>query len=206
MRLLFGLLSYLFAAIAIVSGAAAFLFSAVESAVRMVPAQQETPKIAPRVQAWLDRNAEGLVYAEKERAEVVPPTGECSLAARPSPSMGPAFPEPDGDLSGYLMNLEDTKMHISGESLLVILVVGLIAGWLAGQIVQGTGFGIVGDVIIGIVGAFIGSWLLPQLGVHLGSGIVAAIANATIGALILLLIIRLVRGGAGWRGGWARRW
>jgi hypothetical protein len=68
MRLLFGLLSYLFAAIAIVSGAAAFLFSAVESAVRMVPAQQETPKIAPRVQAWLDRNAEGLVYAEKERA------------------------------------------------------------------------------------------------------------------------------------------
>ena len=59
-------------------------------------------------------------------------------------------------------------MHISGESLLIILVVGLIAGWLAGQIVQGTGFGIVGDLIIGIIGAFIGSWLLPQLGIHLG--------------------------------------
>ena len=58
----------------------------------------------------------------------------------------------------------------------------LIAGWLAGQIVQGTGFGIVGDLIIGIVGAFIGSWLLPQLGIHLGSGIIAAIINATIGA------------------------
>jgi uncharacterized membrane protein YeaQ/YmgE (transglycosylase-associated protein family) len=60
------------------------------------------------------------------------------------------------------MSLEDTKMHMSNESLLIILGVGLIAGWLAGQIVQGTGFGIVGDLIIGIVGAFIGSWLLPH--------------------------------------------
>jgi uncharacterized membrane protein YeaQ/YmgE (transglycosylase-associated protein family) len=110
------------------------------------------------------------------------------------------------DLSGYPMSLEDTKMHMSNESLLIILGVGLIAGWLAGQIVQGTGFGIVGDLIIGIVGAFIGSWLLPQLGIHLGSGIIAAIINATIGALILLLIIRLVRGGGGWRGSWRRRW
>ena len=92
-------------------------------------------------------------------------------------------------------------MHMSNESLLIILGVGLIAGWLAGQFVQGTGFGIVGDLIIGIVGAFIGSWLLSQLGIHLGSGIIAAIINATIGALILLLIIRLVRGGGGWRGG-----
>jgi uncharacterized membrane protein YeaQ/YmgE (transglycosylase-associated protein family) len=83
--------------------------------------------------------------------------------------------------------------------------VGLIAGWLAGQIVQGTGFGIIGDLIVGIVGAFIGSWLLPQLGIHLGAGIVAAIINATVGALILLLIIRLVRGGGGWRGNWGRR-
>jgi uncharacterized membrane protein YeaQ/YmgE (transglycosylase-associated protein family) len=104
------------------------------------------------------------------------------------------------------MSLEDTKMHMSNESLLIILGIGLIAGWLAGQIVQGTGFGIVGDLIIGIVGAFIGSWLLPQLGIHLGSGIIAAIINATIGALILLLIIRLVRGGGGRRGSWGRRW
>ena len=57
-------------------------------------------------------------------------------------------------------------MHMSNESLLIILGVGLIAGWLAGQIVQGTGLGIVGDLIVGIVGAFIGSWLLPQLGVQ----------------------------------------
>ena len=97
-------------------------------------------------------------------------------------------------------------MYLSGESLLIILVVGLIAGWLAGQIVQGTGFGIVGDLFIGIVGAFIGAWLLPRLGIHLGSGIIAAIANATIGAVLLLLVIRLVRGGGGWRGSWGRRW
>ena len=96
-------------------------------------------------------------------------------------------------------------MHMSGESLLIVLVVGVIAGWLAGQIMHGTGFGIVGDLIIGIVGAFIGSWLLPQLGIHLGAGIVAAIINATVGALILLVIISLVRGGGGWRGRWGRR-
>lgn len=90
-------------------------------------------------------------------------------------------------------------MHMSGESLLIILLVGVIAGWLAGQIVQGTGFGLVGDLIIGIVGAFIGSWLLPQLDIHLGAGLVAAIVNATIGAVVLLVIIKLVRGGGGWR-------
>jgi uncharacterized membrane protein YeaQ/YmgE (transglycosylase-associated protein family) len=98
---------------------------------------------------------------------------------------------------------EDIKMNMSGENLVVILLVGLIAGWLAGQIVRGGGFGIVGDIAIGIVGAFIGGWLLPQLGVHLGVGIVAAIIDATIGAVVLLLIIRLIgqgrRGGFGWR-------
>ena len=82
-------------------------------------------------------------------------------------------------------------MNMSSESLLVILFVGLVAGWLAGQIVRGTGFGIVGDLIIGILGAFIGSWLLPRLGIHLGSGIISAIANATIGAVLLLFVVRL---------------
>jgi len=89
-------------------------------------------------------------------------------------------------------------MNMSSESLLVILFVGLVAGWLAGQIVRGTGFGIVGDLIVGILGAFVGSWLLPQLGIHLGSGIISAIANATVGAVLLLFIVRLLRGGGGW--------
>jgi uncharacterized membrane protein YeaQ/YmgE (transglycosylase-associated protein family) len=86
-------------------------------------------------------------------------------------------------------------MRLSNESLLVILFVGIVAGWLAGQIVRGSGFGLIGDLLVGVVGAFVGSWLLPQLGVHLGVGLVAEIANATIGAIILLLLIRLFRGG-----------
>ncbi|MGA8928165.1 MAG: GlsB/YeaQ/YmgE family stress response membrane protein, partial [Pseudolabrys sp.] len=57
-------------------------------------------------------------------------------------------------------------MHITGESLLVILIVGLIAGWLAGKIVEGSGFGLIGDMAVGIVGALIGSWLMPRLGIH----------------------------------------
>jgi uncharacterized membrane protein YeaQ/YmgE (transglycosylase-associated protein family) len=89
-------------------------------------------------------------------------------------------------------------MNLSGESILIILLVGLIAGWLAGKIVQGTGFGLIGDIAISIVGAFIASWLLPRLGIGLGVGLIRAIVNATIGAVLLLVIIRLVRGGGRW--------
>ncbi len=97
-------------------------------------------------------------------------------------------------------------MHISGESLLIILIVGLIAGWLAGEIVTGSGFGLIGDIAIGIVGAFIGSWLLPQLGIHLGHGIVAAIIVATIGAVLVLFIVGLIRRGYPRRRSWYRHW
>ena len=82
---------------------------------------------------------------------------------------------------------------MQGESLLVIIVVGVIAGWLAGQLVQGTGYGLIHDLIIGVVGAFIGGWLLPRLGIGLPAGIVGVIIVATIGAIVLLLIIRLIR-------------
>ena len=102
-------------------------------------------------------------------------------------------------------------MNISSESLLVILFVGIVAGWLAGQIIQGTGFGLVGDLVVGVAGAFIANWIFPQLGIRLGTGIVSEILEAAIGAALLLLIIRLVRGrsrwGGGWGdGGWRRRW
>jgi len=86
-------------------------------------------------------------------------------------------------------------MHLSGESLLVILFVGLIAGWLAGKIVRGTGFGIVGDILIGIAGAFVASWLFPKLGVRLGVGLTREIIDSAIGAIILLLVVRLIRTG-----------
>jgi uncharacterized membrane protein YeaQ/YmgE (transglycosylase-associated protein family) len=87
---------------------------------------------------------------------------------------------------------------MSGESILVILIVGLVAGWLAGKIVRGTGFGLIADLCIGIVGALIGGWLLPRLGVHLGGGIVDAIITATLGAILLLVVLRLVKGRGRW--------
>ena len=85
-------------------------------------------------------------------------------------------------------------MYLSNQSLLVILVVGIVAGWLAGRVMRGGGFGLIGDLVVGLIGAFIGDWLLPQLGIHLGVGIVALIINAFIGAVVLLLILRLVSG------------
>jgi uncharacterized membrane protein YeaQ/YmgE (transglycosylase-associated protein family) len=97
-------------------------------------------------------------------------------------------------------------MNISGESLLIILAVGIAAGWLAGQIVQGTGLGLVGDLVVGIAGAFFASWIFPQLGVDLGSGIVSAIVEAAIGAVLLLVIIRLVHGRSRWGGSWGGMW
>lgn len=82
---------------------------------------------------------------------------------------------------------------MSLEGLLIILVVGAIAGWLAGQIMRGTGFGLIWNIVIGLVGALIGGWLLPRLGIVIGGGILGAIINATIGAVILLAIVGLVQ-------------
>jgi len=86
-------------------------------------------------------------------------------------------------------------MHLSNEGLLIILFVGLVAGWLAGQIVRGTGFGIIGDILVGVAGAFIASLLFPRLGIHLGSGLISEIIYSAIGAIILLLVVRLLRNG-----------
>jgi uncharacterized membrane protein YeaQ/YmgE (transglycosylase-associated protein family) len=86
-------------------------------------------------------------------------------------------------------------MHISSESLIVILFVGLVAGWLAGKVVRGTGFGIIGDIIVGIAGALVASWLFPKLHITIGSGLVSEIIYSAIGAIILLLVVRLVRTG-----------
>src|SRR5262245_974168 len=97
-------------------------------------------------------------------------------------------------------------MYLSGESLLIILLVGLIAGWLAGVLVTGYGFGLIGNIAIGIIGALIGTWLLPRLGVHVGGGLVAKIAVATIGSMILLVILGLLRGWGSPHWGWRRRY
>ena len=93
-------------------------------------------------------------------------------------------------------------MHISDQGILVILLVGLIAGWLAGRIVDGGGFGLIGDIAVGIVGALIGSWLLPKLGIHMGSGLVSSIIVATLGAILLLLFVRFSSGSFPRRRAW----
>src|SRR4029078_9076543 len=82
-------------------------------------------------------------------------------------------------------------MNISNEGIIVILFVGLVAGWLAGKIVRGTGFGIIGDILVGIAGALVASLLFPKLGIAIGSGLVREIIYSAIGAVILLLIVRL---------------
>jgi uncharacterized membrane protein YeaQ/YmgE (transglycosylase-associated protein family) len=78
------------------------------------------------------------------------------------------------------------------ESLLIMLLIGAAAGWLAGQIVSGYGYGLLGNIVIGIVGAFIAGLLLPRFGLGI-DGILGSIIYATVGAVILLFLIRLVK-------------
>ena len=84
-------------------------------------------------------------------------------------------------------------MYMSGESLLIILLVGIIAGWLAGQLMKGGGFGVVGDIVVGIIGALIGGLLFGSLGVSAGGGLLGAIIVATIGAVVLIFLLRLIK-------------
>ncbi len=84
---------------------------------------------------------------------------------------------------------------MTAEGLIIILIVGAIAGWLAGIVVKGRGLGLIGDIVVGILGAFLAGWLLPRLGVGsaLGGGWIGSILFAFIGAVILLLLVRLIR-------------
>jgi uncharacterized membrane protein YeaQ/YmgE (transglycosylase-associated protein family) len=77
--------------------------------------------------------------------------------------------------------------------LILWLIIGAIAGWLAGLIVKGFGFGLVGNIVVGIIGAIIAGWLLPRIGIFIGGGVIAAIVNAVIGAVILLVVIGFIR-------------
>ena len=79
------------------------------------------------------------------------------------------------------------------QALIIWLVVGAIAGWLAGMVVKGSGYGLIGDIVVGILGGLIAGWLLPQVGIVIGSGIIAAIIDAFIGAVILLVALRLIK-------------
>jgi uncharacterized membrane protein YeaQ/YmgE (transglycosylase-associated protein family) len=93
------------------------------------------------------------------------------------------WPEP-GQGTGRTMDV---------QSIIIWLVVGAIAGWLAGMVMKGGGFGLIGDIIVGIIGALIAGWLLPQIGIVIGGGFIGAVIDAFIGAVILLFIIKLVK-------------
>lgn len=79
------------------------------------------------------------------------------------------------------------------EALLILLLIGAVAGFLAGLVVKGYGYGLVGNIAVGIVGAVIGGWLLPRLGLYTGGDVIGQIIAATLGAIALLVVIGLVR-------------
>lgn len=79
------------------------------------------------------------------------------------------------------------------NTLIILILVGAVAGWLAGEIRRGYGFGLGGNIVVGIVGSFLGRWIFGQLGVSLAGGLLGAILTAVIGALVLLFLIGLVR-------------
>jgi uncharacterized membrane protein YeaQ/YmgE (transglycosylase-associated protein family) len=84
---------------------------------------------------------------------------------------------------------------MSNESILMIVVIGGIAGWLAGLILRGTGYGILGDIIVGLIGAFVGNWLVRafHVSVNLGSPLADRIVVSVLGATLLMLVIGVLR-------------
>jgi uncharacterized membrane protein YeaQ/YmgE (transglycosylase-associated protein family) len=97
-------------------------------------------------------------------------------------------------MSPFHQRLIIIKEHVM--NFLWFLLVGLIAGWLAGVLVKGGGFGVVGDIVVGVVGALLGGFLFDTFGVATGGGLLGSIVVATIGAVVLLFILRLFRGAA----------
>jgi uncharacterized membrane protein YeaQ/YmgE (transglycosylase-associated protein family) len=78
-------------------------------------------------------------------------------------------------------------------TLLIILAIGAVAGWIAGLLFKGGGFGLLGNIIVGVIGGIIGGWLLPKLGVHIGSGMGGIILTSVLGALALLLVVNVFK-------------
>lgn len=83
---------------------------------------------------------------------------------------------------------------MSNQGLITFLVIGLLAGWLAGKLMKGGGFGLIGDLIVGVIGAFLGSWLFGMLGISTW-GFLGSLITATVGAVVLLYLIRLFKKG-----------
>lgn len=78
-------------------------------------------------------------------------------------------------------------------SFIWFILVGLVAGWLAGQLVKGGGYGVIGDIVVGVLGALLGGFLFGKMGVSIGGGLIGSIIVATIGAVILIFLLRLIK-------------
>jgi uncharacterized membrane protein YeaQ/YmgE (transglycosylase-associated protein family) len=81
---------------------------------------------------------------------------------------------------------------VSSEPLLIFLIVGAVAGWLAGRIVRGYGVGLLGNIVVGVIGAFIGGWVFTRFGLVHGRDMLGDLVGATVGAVILLFLLRFV--------------
>jgi len=79
------------------------------------------------------------------------------------------------------------------NSLLIMLVIGAVAGWLAGILMRGFGFGLIGNIVVGILGAVVGGWLFTTLGVSIGGGWIDSIFTATVGAVVLLFVVGVLK-------------
>jgi uncharacterized membrane protein YeaQ/YmgE (transglycosylase-associated protein family) len=97
------------------------------------------------------------------------------------------------DKEGPFPHSKPVEVQMEAYGIIVWLIIGALAGWLAGMLVKGGGFGLIGDIVVGIVGAFIGGWLAGVLGISIGSGLVASIITAVIGAVILIVILRAIK-------------
>ena len=80
-----------------------------------------------------------------------------------------------------------------GHGIIFWLIIGGVAGWIAGSLIKGGGFGLIGDIVVGIIGAIIGGWLAGALGINIGSGLIASLVTATAGAALLIFILRMIR-------------
>ena len=110
---------------------------------------------------------------------------DIAYVARYDPMLSPA--------TTWVLGPARIKENDMSENMLWFLIVGLIAGWLAGVLVKGGGFGLIGDLVVGVLGAFVGGWLFSTFGVAMGGGLFGSILVATIGAVVLLLIVRIIR-------------
>lgn len=85
----------------------------------------------------------------------------------------------------------------------MFIIVGAVAGWLAGQFMRGNGFGLLGDIVVGIIGAVVGSYIFRAVGVEIGGGLIGSVIVAFAGAVLLLFIIRLFTSRRGGRRSWS---